>query len=230
MKGNSATNRLLVKTTVAGASANVTATNWTGSQSINVKDIYAVNAVNLSAITGGALDYTGNTNITFTTPVFTIAAATNTGTNTPTLNVTITSVVAPTTGYFQYGLTSAYGSTTPSVTLSAGSHGVSITHPDYPKDIFYRFVAVSGLDTYYSTGTSFSPATAAKEFNLDQILQVVPLLVFVLALLASGVLSVWGWRKGNIIIVALGLVFIAVMIIIYPIIIAGIEGVLAFIP
>jgi hypothetical protein len=230
MKGNSATNRLLVKSTVAGTSANVTATNWTGSQNINVKDIRAVNAVNLSAITGGALDYTGNTNITFTTPVFAIAAATNTGTNTPTLNVTITSVVAPTTGYFQYGLTSAYGSTTPSVTLTAGTHGVAITHPSYPRDIYYRFIAVSGLTTYNSSGTSLSPATAAKAFSLDQILQVVPLLIYALVILGSAALSIFGWKKGNILLVGVGLVFIAVAIILYPIIIAGIEGILAFIP
>jgi hypothetical protein len=169
---------------------------------------------------------------TITPPTVTTGTPSNSGA-TVTLNGTLTSLgnASDTYVYFQYGLTSAYGSTTAQQTLAApATFTANITHPDYPKDIHYRSVAKIGTSLYYGADTTLSTATAAKAFDLDQILNVLPLLIFVLALLASGALSVWGWKKGNIIVVVLGLVFIAVMIIIYPIIIAGIEGILAFIP
>jgi len=66
MKGNSATNRLLVQSSTLGTAATITATNWTGSQHVDIMDITATNAVDLSAITGNSGDCGGNTNITFT--------------------------------------------------------------------------------------------------------------------------------------------------------------------
>jgi len=67
MIGNSATNRLLVKSSTLGTAATITATNWTGTVNVDIMDITATNAVNLSAITGLSGDCGGNTGITFTT-------------------------------------------------------------------------------------------------------------------------------------------------------------------
>ncbi|GEM_PF-4524027 len=76
MKGNSSTNRLLVQSSTLGTPAIITATNWTGSQNVDIIDITATNAVDLSAITGGSGDCQGNTNITFTTAAAQISNAT----------------------------------------------------------------------------------------------------------------------------------------------------------
>lgn len=76
MIGNSATNRLQVRTSDLGTAATVTATNWTGSANCDLRDITATNAVDLSAITGGSGDTGGNTNVTFTTAAAQISAAT----------------------------------------------------------------------------------------------------------------------------------------------------------
>lgn len=66
MIGNSATNRLLVQSSTLGTAATITATNWTGTANVDIMDITATNAVDLSAITGLSGDCGGNTNITFT--------------------------------------------------------------------------------------------------------------------------------------------------------------------
>ena len=68
MKGNAVYYRLLVQSNADGTPATITATNWTGSQHVDIMDITATNAVDLSAITGDSGDCQGNTNITFTTP------------------------------------------------------------------------------------------------------------------------------------------------------------------
>jgi len=65
--GNSATNRVLVQSSKLGTPATITATNWTGATNVDIMDITATNAVNLSAIAGKSGDCGGNTNITFTT-------------------------------------------------------------------------------------------------------------------------------------------------------------------
>jgi hypothetical protein len=56
---------LRIISSVAGTPATITATNWTGSQNVGIKDVTATNAVNLSGI--HSLNFGGNTNITFTT-------------------------------------------------------------------------------------------------------------------------------------------------------------------
>ncbi len=66
MIGNSATNRLLVQSSTLGTAAIITATNWTGTVNVDIMDITATNAINLSAITGLSGDCGGNTGITFT--------------------------------------------------------------------------------------------------------------------------------------------------------------------
>ncbi len=66
VKGNSAVNRLLVRSSTSGIPATVTATNWSGSQYVDLMDITATNAVDLSSITGNSGDCGGNTNITLT--------------------------------------------------------------------------------------------------------------------------------------------------------------------
>jgi hypothetical protein len=75
MIGNSITNRLLVQSSTIGSPATITATNWTGTANVDIMDITATNAVDLSAITGGSGDCQGNTNITFTTAASQISAA-----------------------------------------------------------------------------------------------------------------------------------------------------------
>ncbi len=69
MKGNSATNRLLVQSSTLGTPAIIAATNWTGTQNVDLMDIRStkIGGTDLSAITGGSGDCGGNTNITFTT-------------------------------------------------------------------------------------------------------------------------------------------------------------------
>lgn len=67
MIGNSATNRLLMQASTLGTAATITATNWTGTVNVDIMDITATNAVDLSAITGNSGDCGGNTGITFTT-------------------------------------------------------------------------------------------------------------------------------------------------------------------
>lgn len=66
MKGNSITNRLLVQSSTLGTAATITANDWGGSQHVDIIDITATNAVDLSAITGNSGDCQGNTGITFT--------------------------------------------------------------------------------------------------------------------------------------------------------------------
>ncbi len=67
MIGNSATNRLQMQSSTRGTPATITATNWTGTINVDIVDITATNAINLSAITGNSGDCGGNTGITFTT-------------------------------------------------------------------------------------------------------------------------------------------------------------------
>ena len=64
MIGNSATNRLLVQSSVLGTAATITATNWTGTANVDIMDITATNAVDLSA--GSIGDCGGNTGVTCT--------------------------------------------------------------------------------------------------------------------------------------------------------------------
>jgi len=64
MIGNSATNRLLVQSSVLGTAATITATNWTGTANCDLMDITATNAVDLSA--GSIGDCGGDTGITCT--------------------------------------------------------------------------------------------------------------------------------------------------------------------
>lgn len=66
MIGNSATNRLLVQSSTLGTPATITATNWTDTANVDIMDITATNAIDLSAITGLSGDCKGNTGITFT--------------------------------------------------------------------------------------------------------------------------------------------------------------------
>lgn len=169
---------------------------------------------------------------TIAAPTTTTTTATNSG-STVTLNGNITSMgnASSVYAYFEYGLTTAYGSsTTPVAKTATGTYGATITHPDYPKNIYYRSVVTVGTATFYGSAMTLTPATAAKEFNLDKILSVIPILIFSLVVIGGGVLAVFGWRNGNMIVVILGFVFIAVLVIMYPIIIAGIEGILGFIP
>ena len=67
MIGDSAINRLLVQSATLGTAATITATNWTGTVNVDLMDITATNAIDLSAITGLSGDCQGNTGITFTT-------------------------------------------------------------------------------------------------------------------------------------------------------------------
>ncbi len=78
MKGNSATNRLLVQSSTLGSPATITATNWTGTANVDIMDITATNAVDLSAITGLSGDCGGNTGITFTVAAAQTSASTDT--------------------------------------------------------------------------------------------------------------------------------------------------------
>jgi len=66
MIGNSATNRLLVQSSILGTPATITATNWTGTDTCDIMDIIATNAVDLSGAAAYTGDCGGNTGITFT--------------------------------------------------------------------------------------------------------------------------------------------------------------------
>ena len=67
MKGNSVDYPLRIYASTNGTPATITATNWTGTTNVGIKDITATNAVNLSGITGTCVNFGGNANITFKT-------------------------------------------------------------------------------------------------------------------------------------------------------------------
>ncbi len=78
MIGNSSTNRLLVRSLTLGTAAIITTTKWTGTVNVDIMDITATNAVDLSAITGLSGDCCGNIGITFTTTTAQTSASTDT--------------------------------------------------------------------------------------------------------------------------------------------------------
>lgn len=172
MKGNSSTNRLLVQSSTLGSPATITATNWTGSQNVDLMDITATNAVDLSAITGLSGDAGGNTNITFTT------AAPQTWTPT---SGTAWSTAANWTSRVPLPQDDvSAGGTGNTITVDMPRIGKSITFTGTPilsasidVNVFGSVTVASGM-TWFSTYTQFygrgdyvlSPANKAVQWRL----------------------------------------------------------------
>lgn len=173
---------------------------------------------------------------TTTAPTITTSGATNLGSNTPTLNGNLTSLgtCSDVYGYFQYGATTAYGSTTTAQTLNAtGTYSATVIPPSWPSTFHYRAVIQVGTTLYYgadNTVTQLASAPVAATFKISQLLLIIPLMILALMLVGSGVLSVDGYRKREWIELIIGIMFFAVSLTIFPIILTAIDAVIRYYP
>lgn len=114
----------------------------------------------------GSIRYNSTVPISYpAAPVIVSASSSALDLNSETLNAAVNPAGPPTSVYFQYGITNAYGSTTPTQSLLAGVTGVPITATLtglQPATIYhYRVVATSSWGTSMSADATFTTATSS---------------------------------------------------------------------
>ena len=189
MIGNSRANQLLVQSSTLGTAATITATNWTGTNNVDLMDITATNAVDFSAgglniLTVG--DAGGNTGITF--PAAAAQTYTDTGDHKASTAANWTSRV-PLVGIddVTIGATITYDmprmgksitfTGTPTVTVSLNYHifgsltmaaGMTYTNPSYYEYFRGRdsYTLTSAGETFYDILIYAPSGTLTLQDNL----------------------------------------------------------------
>jgi uncharacterized delta-60 repeat protein len=104
------------------------------------------------------------------TPTLTTAAATGLTTTTATLNGTVNPNGVITSAWFEYGLTTSYGSSTSSQDIGYGTSAVAraenLTSLTPGTLYHYRLVAQNGMTTVYGANQTFTTLTPAPEIAL----------------------------------------------------------------
>jgi pimeloyl-ACP methyl ester carboxylesterase len=141
--------------------------NFTGTSSIQVQSTLSGANPNTTfhyrVVAGSSGGAAYGNDVTFTTlgnaPSATTNVATNVGSGSATLNGTANANGGATTAYFQFGLSTNYGATTPSSNVGSGTSSVSFhadTGPIQPNQTFhYRAVATNNNGTAYGQDLTF---------------------------------------------------------------------------
>lgn len=134
-----------------------------GSYGISVSSLSANTTYHFRVVASNSGGTTNGNDLTFTTlpqpvpTVQTLAAGAITA-NSATLNFSVNPNGASTTVYFQYGLTTSYGSTSFSLTgiTSSGSYGIGISGLSANQTYHFRAVASNSGGTTYGNDLTFS--------------------------------------------------------------------------
>ncbi len=146
----------------SGTTATSTAATL-GSLAASTTYHYRLVASNSGGTTYGA-DMTFTTSASGGAPTVTTGAASNISSNSATLNGSANPNLLATTIYFQWGTTTAYGSTTASQSIGSGSQAVNVSanlSGLAPSTTYhYRLVASNSGGTTYGADASFATASA----------------------------------------------------------------------
>ena len=131
--------------------------NGSSAAPVNVGNYAVVGTINNINFTGSA---SGTLDISPVPPLATTGVATAIGANTATLNASINPKGSQTTVQFQYGTSTAYGTTISAQTVPAGTAAVSVPQPISglsPKTIYhYRVVVSNGVETVNGADKTFT--------------------------------------------------------------------------
>jgi len=180
----------------------------------------------------GSPFYGDDATFTLTMPSVTTNAASNVSLNNllidVTLNGTISSmgVASNTDYYFEWGYTPAYGNfTATTVKNIAGGYSVNMVGMDGGNTLYYRVVTENGSVTSVGAQQTVVLPAVASLFNIEQIMRLIPFLIFAGLLISGGFFITLGIRSGdgNAKNIISGVVLIIIALILLPIVISVLD-------